>query len=57
MMLYKRIVNNMENINKVIIVLSHIGNKIDYNTFKKYIALKHHNKKLDFDTMIYNKMK
>jgi hypothetical protein len=29
------------------------GNKIDYNTFKKYLASKNLTKKYDFDTQIY----
>ena len=33
------------------------GNKIDFSTFKKYIATKHPARKLDFDSQIYEKIK
>ena len=33
------------------------GNKIDYNTFRKYLASKNLTKKYDFDADVYPKMK
>ncbi len=33
------------------------GNKIDYSTFKKYLAAKYSSKKFDFDTQIYENIK
>jgi len=33
------------------------GNKIDFSTFKKYVASKYPARRLDFDTQIYEKIK